>query len=113
MFYFRGIIAAGWAGMITCGASTIATASLRWGWQGAVATSSAFLLSLWIIYKGGMHAMETLGNGPKKKKRGSSSGGSSNSSWHKFSSMSTAFMAPSSKYKSAEPTLQGTQGQAA
>ena len=84
MVYFRGIIVAGYAGMITCGASMIAMASVRWGWQGAVVTSVTFLLSLCAIYKGGMHAMLTLGNGPKNKKRGSATASSRGSLLRSF-----------------------------
>ena len=95
--YFYGIIVTGYAGMLTCGASVIATASVRWGWQGALATTGGFMLSLLLIYKGGMRAMERLGKGPPR-------GSSSSAPWLSGALSGVSLL----KYK-PEPTLQGSQ----
>jgi len=106
VLYFRGIIAVGYVGMLTCGASIISIAILRWGWQGGVVASAAFLLSLAAIYKGGLRAMMLLGNGPRSRSGARASSlscprvGMILRRWHTHSTH---------PFKSSGVTLQGSQ----
>jgi len=70
MRYFRGVIAVGYVGVLTCGISVVAVAGVRWGWQGALISASVFFALVAAMVKFGLQAMAFLGNGPKKNRGG-------------------------------------------